>query len=84
VPHRQLDRVKCKELQLSITRNIKIKPLKKRNNEIIIQYLTDPTVTKDEPPAVRFVGVSTDVRSDVKQMSKIAQDWPSLLIGKQL
>jgi hypothetical protein len=28
---------------------IKIKPLKKRNNEIIIQYLTDPTVTKDEP-----------------------------------
>jgi hypothetical protein len=83
VPHRQLDRVKCKELQLSITRNIKIKPLKKRNNEIIIQYLTDPSVTKDVP-AVRFVGVSTDVRSDVKQMSKIAQDWPSLLIGKQL
>jgi hypothetical protein len=37
-------------------------------------------MTKDESPAVRLVGVSTDV----KQMSKIAQDCPSLLIGKKL
>jgi hypothetical protein len=28
---------------------IKIKPLKKRNNEIIIQYLTAPTVVCHEP-----------------------------------
>jgi hypothetical protein len=43
-----------------------IKSLKKRNNKIIIQYLTDLTVTKDEPPAVGLVGVSMDVKSDVK------------------
>jgi hypothetical protein len=29
------------------------------------------------------VGVSMDVRSDVKQMSKIEQDCPSVLTGKQ-
>jgi hypothetical protein len=66
---------------------IKIKPLKKRNNEIIIQYLMDSidsTVIKDEPPFVRLVGVSMDVRSDVNQMSKKAQDCPSMLIGKEL
>jgi hypothetical protein len=45
-----------------------------RNNEIIIQYLTDSTVFKDEPSVVGLMGVSMDVRSDVKQMSKIAQD----------
>jgi hypothetical protein len=62
-----------------------IKSLKKQNNEIIIQYLTDSTVIKDEPPVVGVVtAVSMDVRSDVKQMSKIAQDCPSVLIGKQL
>jgi glycine/serine hydroxymethyltransferase len=61
-----------------------MKPLKKRNNEIVIQYLTDSTVVKDEPPLVGLVGVSVYVRSDVKQMSKIAQDCPSVLIGKQL
>jgi hypothetical protein len=61
-----------------------IKPLKNRNKEIIIQYLTDSSVLKDEPPVVRLVGVSMDVRLDVKQMSKIAQDGPSVLIGKRL
>jgi hypothetical protein len=61
-----------------------IKPLKKRNNEIIIQSLTDLTVVKDEPPVVGLVGGSMDIRSDIKQMSKIAQDFPSVLIGKQL
>jgi hypothetical protein len=59
-----------------------IKPLKKRNNEIIIQ--SDLTVVKDEPPVVGLVGGSMDIRSDIKQMSKIAQDFPSVLIGKQL
>jgi hypothetical protein len=51
---------------------------------MIIQYLTDSTVVKDEPPVVGLVGGSMDVRSDVKQMSKIAQDCPSVLISKQL
>jgi hypothetical protein len=65
VSHRRLDRVKCKVFWKYLSRfiyqlheifnyyiiPIKIKPLKKRSNEIIIQYLT---VVKDEPP---FVGV---------------------------
>jgi hypothetical protein len=34
------------------------KPLKNRNNEIIVQYLTNSTVIKDEPPVMRLVGVS--------------------------
>jgi hypothetical protein len=38
-----------------------IKSLKKQNNEIIIQYLTDSTVIKDEPPVV---GVVTAVSFD--------------------
>jgi hypothetical protein len=53
--------------------SIKINPLKKRNNEIIIKYLPDSTVIKDEPLVVRLVGVSMNVSYDVKQMSKIAQ-----------
>jgi hypothetical protein len=57
-------------------------PLKNRNNEIIMQYLTDSTVVKDESPLVGLVGVSTDDRSDVKQMTKIGQDCPSVLIRK--
>jgi hypothetical protein len=42
-----------------------------RNKEIITQYLTGSTVVQDESPVV---GVSIDVRSDVKcqKLSKIA------------
>jgi hypothetical protein len=40
-------------------------------------------VVKDESLLVGLVGMSTDDRSDVKQMTKIWQDCPSVLIGKQ-
>jgi hypothetical protein len=48
------------------------KLLKQRNNEIITQYLTGYTVVKDKP---HVVGVSMDVRSDVK-----CQKYPKIAL----
>jgi hypothetical protein len=42
---------------------IKKKPPKKRNNEIITQYLTGSIVVTDESPVV---GVSMNATSDIK------------------
>jgi hypothetical protein len=57
------------------------KTLKKRNNEIITQYLTGSTMVEDESPVV---GVSMNVKMTQMSKSKISQVGRSVLKSKQL
>jgi hypothetical protein len=45
---------------------IKIKPLKKRNNEIIIQYLSGTTVVFNKPPVVGVSMMRKQVATNLK------------------